>query len=98
MCLGACGRRRCSPSQNPHRPRRSKMSKRNLLLSLLPLLILIASPANAREWQVDAAKSSLTFKGVYQGGPFEGKFGKFTAVIEMDEADISKDKFDVQVE
>ncbi len=52
----------------------------------------------ARDWQVDPAKSSLTFKDTYQNGPFEGKFGKFTAVISMDDSDVSKDKFDVTVD
>jgi polyisoprenoid-binding protein YceI len=57
----------------------------------------MSSSAIARDWQVDAAKSSLTFKGSYQNGPFEGKFGKFDATIAFDEADVSKDKFDVTV-
>ena len=57
----------------------------------------MSSSAIARDWQVDAAKSSLTFKGSYQNGPFEGKFGKFDATIAFDEADVSKDKFDVNV-
>jgi polyisoprenoid-binding protein YceI len=52
----------------------------------------------ARDWQVDAAKSSITFKDTYQNGPFDGKFGKFTAAISMDDADVSKDKFDVTVD
>jgi polyisoprenoid-binding protein YceI len=64
----------------------------SILCSLLPL------SATARDWQVDPAKSSLTFKDTYQNGPFEGKFGKFSAVISMDDADVSKDKFDVTVD
>ena len=47
---------------------------------------------------MDAAKSSLTFKGKYQNGPFEGKFAKFDATIAFDEADVSKDRFDVKVD
>jgi polyisoprenoid-binding protein YceI len=62
-----------------------------LFLILLPLSCL------ARDWQVDAAKSSLAFKGSYQNGPFEGKFAKFNAAIAFDEADVTKDKFDVTV-
>ncbi len=58
----------------------------------------MSSIATARDWQVDAAKSSLTFKGSYQNGPFEGKFGKFNATIAFDEADVAADKFDVQVD
>ena len=65
---------------------------------LLPLLILLPLSAQARDWQVDAAKSTLTFKGTYQNGPFEGKFGKFAATIALDEADVSKDSFDVTVD
>ena len=67
------------------------------LLLLLPLTLL-PPIAQARDWQVDAAKSTLTFKGVYQNGPFEGKFKKFDATIAFDESDLSKDRFDVKVE
>ena len=65
---------------------------------LLPLLILLPLSGHARDWQVDAAKSTLTFKGTYQNGPFEGKFGKFAATIALDENDVSKDRFDVTVD
>lgn len=54
--------------------------------------------ASARDWQVDYAKSSLTFKDTYQNGPFDGKFKKFEAVIALDDADVSKDRFDVKVD
>src|ERR1700733_41980 len=66
-----------------------------ILLSLCALLPITAS---ARDWQVDAAKSSLTFKDTYQNGPFEGKFKKFDATIKLDDADVSKDSFDVKVD
>jgi polyisoprenoid-binding protein YceI len=66
-------------------------------LLLLPLA-LAGRDAAARDWQVDAAKSSLTFKGSYQDGPFEGRFGKFSAAIAFDEADLSKDRFDVTID
>ncbi len=68
-----------------------------LLLLLLPLT-LISSNATARDWQVDAAKSTLTFKGTYQNGPFEGKFGKFNALISYEAADLAQAKFDVTVD
>lgn len=54
--------------------------------------------ASARDWQVDSAKSSLTFKDTYQNGPFEGKLKKFEAAIKLDDADVSKDSFDVKVD
>jgi polyisoprenoid-binding protein YceI len=68
-----------------------------LLILLIPLA-LISTSAIARDWQVDAAKSTLTFKGNYQNGPFEGKFAKFDATIAFDEADVLKDRFDVTVQ
>ena len=68
------------------------MRKFILVLALLPCCCF------ARDWQVDAAKSSLTFKGTYQSGPFTGKFGKFEAAISYDEADLAKAKFDVKVD
>jgi polyisoprenoid-binding protein YceI len=61
-------------------------------------LILLATPAIARDWQVDAAKSTLTFKGTYQNGPFEGKFARFDAAIAFDENDHGGDRFDVKVQ
>ena len=68
------------------------------ILSLSILCSLLPLSAMARDWQTDAAKSSLTFKDTYQNGPFDGKFGKFTAAISMDDSDVSKDKFDVTVD
>jgi len=64
---------------------------------ILPLT-LASTTAAARDWQVDTAKSSLTFKGTYQNGPFDGKFKKFDASIAFDENDTSKDRFDVKVD
>jgi polyisoprenoid-binding protein YceI len=66
-------------------------------LLVLPL-ILLATGAHARDWQVDAAKSSLAFKCSYAGEGFDGKFGKFTAQITYDEADLASAKFDVSVD
>ena len=68
------------------------MRKFILLLALLPMAVF------ARDWRVDTAKSTLTFSGTYQSGPFTGKFGKFDAAISYDEADLSKAKFDVKVD
>ena len=65
------------------------------LASLAPLLPLSAF---ARDWQVDPAKSTLTFKSSYQGESFDGRFKKFDATIAYDAADPSKSKFDVTVD
>jgi len=61
-------------------------------------LMLLPAVCSARDWQVDAAKSSLTFTGTYQGSAFTGKFGKFDAAIRYDEADLANAKFDVKVD
>ena len=72
------------------------MLKPHLLLPALLLTLPIA--AQARDWAVDAAQSTLTFKGTYQNEGFNGKFKKFDAAISYEEADLSKSKFDVKVD
>lgn len=62
------------------------------------LLVLLPCIGFAYDWQVDSAKSTLTFSGTYQNAPFTGKFGKFDAAISYDEADLSKSKFDVKID
>jgi polyisoprenoid-binding protein YceI len=66
--------------------------------SLIAFALLLPIAAFARDWQVDAAKSTLTFKGSYQGESFDGKFKKFAATIAYDAADPTKSKFDVDVD
>ena len=65
---------------------------------LITLALLLPIAAFARDWQVDAAKSTLTFKGSYQRESFDGKFKKFDATIAYDSADPAKAKFDVTVD
>ena len=67
---------------------------RNLLL----LLLVLPLSAFAHNWNVDAAKSSLTFKGTYQGDAFTGTFKKFDATIAYDAANTATSKFDVSVD
>lgn len=57
-----------------------------------------ASAPLARAWSVDAAQSTLGFKGTYQGGGFDGAFKRFDAAIAYDEADLAHSKFDVTVD
>ena len=64
----------------------------------ISLILMLPLAAFARDWQVDAAKSTLTFKGTYQNEGFDGKFRKFDATISYDSADPSKSKFDVSVD
>ena len=61
-------------------------------------LLLLPAAAFARDWNVDMAKSGLGFDGIYQGGAFAGKFGKWTAAIGYDETDLAHAKFDVTVQ
>lgn len=69
------------------------------MLRVVTIAFLLA-PASllARDWQVDAAKSALTFQCTYQDQSFDGKFKKFEAAIAYDAADLSKSKFDVTVD
>jgi polyisoprenoid-binding protein YceI len=73
------------------------MPYRYWLAMWLPLALL-ASNAFARDWQVDAANSALTFKETYSGEGFEGRFKKFTATISYDETDLASAKFDVSID
>ena len=65
---------------------------------IVAMVLLLPAAVFARDWQVDAAKSTLTFKGTYQGESFDGKFKKFEATIAYDAADLSKSKFDVSID
>ena len=70
----------------------------SIRLHLLPILLVLPLAAQARDWQVDPAQSTLTFKDAYQGETFEGRFKKFDAAISYDEADLAKAKFDVKID
>ena len=60
--------------------------------------LLLPTAAFARDWNVDASKSTLGFKGSYQKEAFNGAFKTFEATIAYDAADPSKAKFDVTVD
>ena len=60
--------------------------------------LLLPTVALARDWQVDTAKSTLTFKGSYQGEAFNGTFKKFDATITYDASDLAASKFDVSID
>ena len=69
------------------------------MLRTLPLALLLLPVASfARDWNVDASKSTLGFKGSYQKEAFNGAFKTFEATIAYDAADPSKAKFDVTVD
>jgi polyisoprenoid-binding protein YceI len=61
-------------------------------------MMLAALPALARTWQVDAARSTLTFTNSYQDVQYTGQFHRFTADIVFDPADLARARFDVMVD
>ena len=69
-----------------------------MLRTLLPILLLLPIAAHARDWQVDAARSTLAFTCSYQGEKFDGTFKKFAATIAYDAADLATSKFDVTID
>ena len=71
------------------------MLQRILIASVL---LSLAMPTLARDWQVDAAHSTLTFKGSYQGEAFSGAFKKFSATIAYDDNDLANARFDVTID
>ncbi|MBS0383455.1 MAG: YceI family protein [Proteobacteria bacterium] len=62
------------------------------------LIALVAAPAWAQPWQVDAARSTLTFTNTYQTVTYTGQFRRFNAKIEYDPADLAHARFDVEVD
>jgi polyisoprenoid-binding protein YceI len=69
-----------------------------MLRMLIIASLLLPAGAFARDWQVDAGKSSLTFKGSYQKEAFDGSFKKFDAKIAYDAANLATSKFDVTID
>ncbi len=71
---------------------------KHLLTVLLLLLSSLPLAAVAKDWQVDAAQSTLGFRGDYQGEAFDGVSKRFEAKISYDDADLATAKFDVGVD
>ena len=64
-------------------------------------LMLAAAPrtsADAPEWIVDPAKSSIGFTGRQMGVPSQGRFKSFTARVKFDPADLAASAVEVIVE
>lgn len=61
-------------------------------------LMLLAAPANAAPYSVDYDKSEIAFSGEHAGTKFEGKFNKWSAKIDFDEANLPASKIEVEVE
>lgn len=65
---------------------------------MFAMLALLPIAAFAHAWKVDAAHSTLTFAGMYQGEKFDGRFKRFDAQINYDPANLAEAKFDVTVD
>jgi polyisoprenoid-binding protein YceI len=66
--------------------------------AILAALILAAAPAQAAQWQVDAAKSKLGFMLTWDREPFRASFRKWSAAIDFDPADLAHAKADVAID
>jgi polyisoprenoid-binding protein YceI len=65
---------------------------------LAACLLAAAVPADAAQWQVDAAKSKLGFTLVWDKEPFHADFKKWTVSIDFDPADVAHAKADVVID
>jgi polyisoprenoid-binding protein YceI len=75
------------------------MTKTKQLAGIIAALgWLVAAPALAATWQVDAAHSTLEFTNSYQNVQYTGQFKRFNAKIDYDPADLAHAKFDVTVD
>jgi polyisoprenoid-binding protein YceI len=62
------------------------------------LLLLLAPPLAAVEWQAVPEARSLTFHGMQQGEGFDGRFARFEATIRFDPEDLAGARFEVEVD
>ncbi len=61
-------------------------------------LALVSPAAQAAQWQVDAAKSSLGFVVTWDREPFHASFKRWTATIDFDPADVAHAKAEVAID
>lgn len=66
----------------------------------LAILLALALPFTvaATDYTVQPASSTLGFSNTFQGESFDGKFGRWTAAISYDAANLASSKFDVEVD
>lgn len=66
----------------------------------LAMLLALALPfaASAADYTVQPAGSTLGFSDTFQGETFNGHFGRWTAAISYDAANLTSSKFDVDVD
>jgi polyisoprenoid-binding protein YceI len=67
-------------------------------LAALALFAFASGEAAAAQWQVDPAKSSLSFVLTWAKEPFKAEFKTWTADIDFDPADLAHAKVDVAID
>ena len=65
---------------------------------LLTLALALPFAARAADYTVQPAASTLGFSDTFQGETFNGHFGRWTAAISYDAANLAGSKFDVDVD
>jgi cytochrome b561 len=72
---------------------------KRMLPILATLLVCLPAPANAtaREWTMDHARSSITFRPQQLGKEFKGTFDLFSAAINFDPKDLTGSKVVVDI-
>ena len=65
------------------------------LILLAAAIALVSPAAQAAQWKVDAAKSTLGFVVTWDREPFRASFKRWTANIDFDPADLAHAKADV---
>lgn len=74
----------------------SRLSLSSMSLSALALAAALASPAFAADY-TQAAGSTLTFGGKYQGEAFNGRFPGFATTLSFDPANLAGARLDVTI-
>jgi polyisoprenoid-binding protein YceI len=70
----------------------------NRLLGLAAAIMLVSPAAQAAQWKVDAARSTLGFVVTWDREPFRASFTRWTAAIDFDPADLAHAKADVTID
>ena len=65
---------------------------------IVAAILCPALPALAATWHVDPLTSKLMFEGEQSGEKFQGSFGKFSSVIDFDEAAPEKGKITITID
>lgn len=78
--------------------RRPILRMTGLAVAALMLAAVPPASADAPEWIVDPAKSSIGFTGRQMGVPSKGRFKSFTAIVKFDPDDLAASAVEVIVE